>query len=171
MMWDGLEPVRPAEGGRGLGLNLAQIDAAMAEAVRKSGAWIACRAGCFECCIGPFPITQDDARRLRSGLSRLAGTDPGLAARLQHRARIHVEADEAPCPALDPETGTCDLYDDRPVTCRTFGPAVRSGGQVVGVCELCYVGATDEEIASCAVQVDLDDVQDGQETTVALALA
>ena len=146
------------------------IDAAMAEAVRKSGAWIACRAGCFECCIGPFEITQGDARRLREGLAALTATDPERAARLRQRASVHVVDDEALCPALDPESGTCDLYEARPITCRMFGPAVRSGGAVVGVCELCYVGASDEEIAACAVEVELEEPEDGQETTVAMAL-
>jgi len=85
------------------------IDAAMAEAVRRSGAWIACRPGCFECCIGPFPITQDDARRLRAGLAVLESADADRAVRLRERIRVHVEAEEALCPVLDPETGTCDL--------------------------------------------------------------
>src|SRR6185436_14989548 len=66
-------------------------------------------------------------------------------------------ADEEPCPALDPETVTCDLYTARPMTCRTFGPPVRCGEEAVGVCELCFHGASDEEIAACEVEVDPDD--------------
>jgi Fe-S-cluster containining protein len=58
---------------------------------------------------------------------------------------------------LDPETGTCDLYAARPVTCRVFGPPVRWGGDAVGVCELCFDGATDEEVAACEVQLDIAD--------------
>ena len=64
------------------------------------------------------------------------------------------ETDNLPCPALDPETGLCDLYEARPVTCRTFGPATRFDEQSLAACELCYVGATAEEIARCAVAVD-----------------
>ena len=41
------------------------------------------------------------------------------------------------------------------LTCRTFGPAIRSGG-AVGICELCFPGATEEEIAGCAVELDAD---------------
>src|SRR5690242_261004 len=37
------------------------VDAATAEAARRSGPWLACRPGCTQCCIGPFPITQLDA--------------------------------------------------------------------------------------------------------------
>ena len=33
------------------------VDAALAEAARKSGAWLVCRSGCTECCMGPFSIT------------------------------------------------------------------------------------------------------------------
>ena len=60
--------------------------------------------------------------------------------------------DDEPCPALDPEAGTCDLYASRPITCRTFGPPVRCGSESVGVCELCFDGASDEEIASLALR-------------------
>ena len=44
--------------------------------------------------------------------------------------------EDGPCPALDPEAGTCDLYAARPITCRAFGPPVRCGEEAVGVCEL-----------------------------------
>jgi hypothetical protein len=37
--------------------------------------------------------------------------------------------------------------------CRVFGPAVRDG-DAVSACELCYQGATEEEITACAVVVD-----------------
>jgi Fe-S-cluster containining protein len=159
------------------------VDQAMAEAVRKSGSWLACRIGCYECCLGPFPITQLDALRLRAGLAELQADDPERAARVLRRARTLDETDEdEPCPALDPETGACDLYAARPITCRMFGPAVREpGGQSLAVCELCFRGATDEEIAAGAVEIDptleSDLLQELErttgargDTTVALAL-
>jgi Fe-S-cluster containining protein len=130
------------------------VDAALAEAARKSGPWLVCRPGCTECCMGPFPITQLDARRLREGLAELERHDRQRAARIRERARQAVATDDEPCPALDPSTGTCDLYAARPITCRIFGPPVRSGSDAVGVCELCFQGASDEEIAACAVEVD-----------------
>jgi hypothetical protein len=100
------------------------VDAALAEAVRKSGDWLACRPGCCECCMGPFPITEDDAARLRHGLRELESRDPEGAARIRSRARRWSESDDEPCPVLDPDTGTCDLYAARPLTCRPPG-AVR----------------------------------------------
>jgi Fe-S-cluster containining protein len=146
------------------------VDAAMAEAVRKSGAWIACKPGCTPCCMGTFPITQLDAGRLQEGLRAL---DPDRATHVRDRAREAAalpedQADDWPCPALDPVTGLCELYEARPLTCRTFGPAVRWGSDAVGACELCYDGATDEEIAACAVEIHVPD--ELESTTVALAL-
>ena len=84
------------------------VDTALAEAARKSGAWLVCRPGCTECCMGPFPITQLDARRLREGL----------------------------------------------IACRIFGPLVRCGSGAVGVCELCFQGASNQEIAAWEVEID-----------------
>lgn len=129
------------------------IDNSLAEAARKSGAWLACRPGCCQCCLGPFEITQLDARRLRLGLAALAARDPDRAAALQARARHASFEDDSPCPALDPAMGTCDLYDARPMLCRVFGPVVRQGN-AIGACELCYEGATEDEIAACAVETD-----------------
>src|SRR5580693_7556107 len=63
------------------------VDAALAEAVRKSGAWLVCRPGCCECCIGPFGITEGDAARLRAGLMELESSDAARAARVRQRAR------------------------------------------------------------------------------------
>jgi len=157
------------------------VDAAVAEAARRSGPWLVCRPGCTQCCIGPFPITPLDARRLRLGLAELERRDPDGAGRVRERARaswsrvahafpgdtetgvlsepsadggrFDTFADDEPCPALDTQTGTCDLYAARPVTCRIFGPPVRCDG-ALGVCELCYEGASEAEIASCQVDID-----------------
>jgi Fe-S-cluster containining protein len=178
------------------------VDAAMTEAARRSGAWLTCKPGCYQCCIGPFPITQLDAIRLRAGLADLEARDPERAARIRQRAQASVErmrrecpadpqgnalnrddaAEDDPCPALDPATGTCDLYLARPIICRTFGPAVRFGMESLAVCELCYEGATDTEIAACEVAVDPENLEaellrdleragETGDTVVALALA
>jgi Fe-S-cluster containining protein len=163
------------------------VDAAVFEAARRSGEWLVCRLGCTECCIGPFPISQLDAARLRQGLAELEARDPERAARLRRRARESVAklspdfpgdpasgvldegeaaeerfetlGDDEPCPVLDPETGACELYSARPVTCRTFGPPLSCGSQAVGVCELCYKGATDEQIAACQVELDPENIE------------
>jgi Fe-S-cluster containining protein len=67
-------------------------------------------------------------------------------------------ANDEPCPVLDPATGTCELYASRPITCRAFGPPVRSENGL-GVCELCFHGATNEQIAVCEMEVDPNDLE------------
>jgi len=58
-------------------------------------------------------------------------------------------ANDAACPALNVQTGLCEVYEARPMTCRVFGPPVKSGDEgVLGVCELCFTGATEDEIAA-----------------------
>jgi Fe-S-cluster containining protein len=158
------------------------VDAALARATEKSGPWLVCRPGCTQCCIGPFAITQLDVRRLRRGMADLEAHDPARAERVRERARESVARisrdfpgdpatgilasdefpatiDEEPCPALDPKDGTCDLYAARPITCRTFGPPVRCGAESLGVCELCFQGASDTEIAACEVEIDPDGLE------------
>ena len=64
------------------------VDAAMAEAARLGGAWLVCRPGCAECCLGPFPITQLDARRLREGLADFLVDDIQTLADLTTEANV-----------------------------------------------------------------------------------
>jgi|ERR1700722_17281364 len=162
------------------------VDSAFADAARRSGEWLVCRPGCTQCCIGVFSINQLDAQRLRRGLADLAVHAPERAAAVRARARQSVAriaaefpgnpasgildegsaaaesfsdfATDEPCPALDPVTGNCELYESRPMTCRVFGPPVLSDDGL-GVCELCYHGASDEEIAACEIKPDPDDLE------------
>ena len=155
------------------------VDAALAEAAHKAGSWLVCRPGCSSCCLGPFSINLRDAERLRAGFVELTERDPERAARVRARAGALLERspDGSPdedehCPALDPSTGTCDLYSARPLTCRTFGPPVRCAEGGVAICELCFDGAGSEVIEACTVDLDLGALMDEPgETTVALALA
>jgi Fe-S-cluster containining protein len=162
------------------------VDSALADVTRRSGDWLVCRPGCTQCCIGVFAINQLDAARLQRGLDDLEKRAPERAARVRQRARESVarfapefpgnpvsgvldEGEEAerkfadfandePCPVLDPETGHCELYESRPMTCRVFGPPVRSEDGL-GVCELCYQGASDKQIAACEMKPDPDDLE------------
>jgi Fe-S-cluster containining protein len=154
------------------------VDAATADAARRSGPHLACRPGCHQCCIGAFAISALDAERLRHGLAELQQSDPVRAARVLDRAHAYIErtrlgfpgdpatgildesdeaqeafeefANDEPCPALDAATGTCDLYAHRPLTCRAFGFSVHTG-EGYGHCELCFTAATPEEIAAAAL--------------------
>jgi Fe-S-cluster containining protein len=104
--------------------------------------------------------------RARQSVARIAGDFPGdthtglLAEDQESEQRFLDFANDEPCPVLDPETGACDLYASRPLTCRVFGPPVRSGSEDgLGVCELCFQGASAEEIAACEMQVDPDNLE------------
>jgi Fe-S-cluster containining protein len=186
---------------------LVQImDAALADAASRAGPWLVCRLGCTQCCFGVFSINQLDALRLRAGMDALRSSDPTLASEIGQRARSWVAehgaafpgdaqtgmlgesesdierfeafANEAACPALDPETGRCDVYASRPMTCRVFGPPVRMGeGHELGHCELCFGGASQEEVQACEMEIPheletklVGELGAGGETVVAFAL-
>lgn len=136
------------------------VDAALANAARRAGEWLACRVGCTQCCYGAFQINALDALRLRAGMEALRGAEPDLAAEIERRARDWIAeygpgfpgdaetgllgdsvqerewfeefAIEAACPALDPATGRCDVYAWRPMTCRVFGPPIRMDAGMSG---------------------------------------
>lgn len=145
------------------------------------GSWLACRPGCTPCCHGVFRISMLDAKRLQTALEALERDDPGRAEALRERARHVVEQlgpsypgdratgllneEEEPwdrfadlaeadgaCPVLDPASGRCDLYAGRPMTCRIFGPPVRNE-EGIGMCELCYVGASEAEVLHGEMQM------------------
>jgi Fe-S-cluster containining protein len=185
------------------------VDASLAEAARRAGAFLACRIGCTQCCHGAFAINALDAARLRAGMAELRATNSAFATEIELRARTWLEergadfpgdrktgvlgrspedqarfedfANDASCPALDPATGRCDLYASRPMTCRVFGPPVRAAGddgaEGLGHCELCFVGATPQQVAACEMPVPhsleaelLQEIAADFETVVAFAL-
>jgi Fe-S-cluster containining protein len=108
---------------------------------------IACRAGCFGCCVGLFDISVAEAALVRAGVDRLDVADREDVIR---RARLIVEesaaafpgdartglldpgrsedADDAyfgivadrACPMLELPSGRCRIYAERPITCRTY---------------------------------------------------
>jgi len=165
---------------------LVQImDASLVRAAEKAADWLVCRPGCTQCCYGAFAINQLDAARLRAGMEALRAAEPISAEAIEKRAHAWIaefeaefpgdrengrlgESDEdrarfdefatdAACPALDPATGLCGVYEWRPMTCRVFGPPVRmegeQGAQGLGHCELCFNGATPEQVAASEMPV------------------
>jgi len=181
---------------------LVQImNAALAEAARKAGEWLACRPGCTQCCHGAFAINELDAERLgvalhaaepavaeavrgraRAWIAEFGSEFPGdsttgiLGTSEEEQARFEDFANDAACPALNPETGLCDVYEGRPMTCRVFGPPVRMD-EGLGCCELCFVGASEAEIAACEMPVPhaleerlVAQMEQPGETVVAFAL-
>jgi Fe-S-cluster containining protein len=172
------------------------VDAALADATRRAGPHLACRPGCTQCCYGAFAINQLDALRLRTAMAEIAVDQPAQAAAIAERANRYLAefgpsfpgnpqtgilgtsdedqeafedfANQAPCPALNLESGLCEMYDARPMTCRVFGPPVRmnsasdaeaqassepAGDEGLAVCELCFTEASPEEIAEAEMIV------------------
>jgi Fe-S-cluster containining protein len=176
------------------------VDAAFADSARRSGPHLVCRPGCTQCCHGAFAINALDAQRLGEGMAQLTITAPEKAAEIRNRADKYWKefapdfpgdpitgilgeseaeqeafedfANEAACPALNPENGLCELYEFRPMTCRIFGPPVRSQAEPhteddpkgdfskdaepeegLAICELCFTTATPEEIQAAEMQV------------------
>ena len=133
-----------------------------------------------------------DSARLRGGL---ALADSAVAARVRERVAVaqaklgpfypgdvstgvltgteeEVElfeewAHAEPCPALDPETQTCDLYDHRPILCRTFGPPIlndpedREAG--LAICELCFTEASEDDITAAEMDSSFRGLQEDAE--------
>jgi Fe-S-cluster containining protein len=138
------------------------------------------------------PSKADDLEdRARAWLAEFGPDFPGdpatgrLGTSEEEQARFEAFANDAPCPALDPATGRCGIYTWRPMTCRVFGPPVRMAGaentedntEALGHCELCFIGATPEQVAACEMPVPhefearlLDELGSHAETIVAFAL-
>lgn len=164
------------------------VDAATADAARRSGSWLKCGLGCNQCCTGVFAIGALDVHRLQHGLIHLQETDPPRAAAVLTRANAARQrlapsfpgdpntgildecaeeeddpfedfANDEVCPALDPATGGCDLYGARPMTCRVFGPPVRSEDGI-GLCELCFDGAGEEEVLAAVIDTSWSSLED-----------
>jgi Fe-S-cluster containining protein len=194
------------------------LDARFERVSAIAGAHLVCKKGCTACCHGAFAITEMDAARLRAAMDEMRVARPRLASEIERRAkswlaangvdfpgslttgilgtsdeeRVRFEgyANDAACPALDPVSGLCDVYDARPITCRVFGPPVRveSGEaeevKALGHCELCFTQATAEEVAECELVVPYElegelveemamnegRTNDGRETLVVFAL-
>jgi Fe-S-cluster containining protein len=172
------------------------VDAALADATRRAGPHLACRPGCTQCCYGAFAINPLDALRLRTAMAKMAIDQPAQAAAIAERTNRYLAefgpsfpgnpqtgilgtsdeeqeafedfANQAPCPALNPESGLCEMYDTRPMTCRVFGPPVRMNSdskaevqassepaedEGLAVCELCFTEASPNEIAEAEMIV------------------
>lgn len=187
-------------------VDAALADATRRAALPDGSSHLSCRPGCTPCCHGVFRISSLDAERLRVALKSLHATDAVRADAVLARARAlvrtltptfpgnadtgelspasdsswdtfadQVEAD-APCPVLDPETGRCDLYAGRPLTCRVFGPPVQNEDGI-GMCELCYVGASERDILQGEMhlhhhdlEAQLDEETGAGETIIAWAI-
>lgn len=146
---------------------------------------IACRAGCFGCCVGLFDISLPEAALVRAGVARLTVGDredvirrarriveesaaafPGDArtglldpGRSEDADDVYfgVVADRA-CPMLELPSGRCRIYEERPITCRTYGFAWSKDGAVFHPpCSLNLPGASGDRQLEASIDIDLLD--------------
>lgn len=81
-----------------------------------------CRKGCDDCCrqLAAAPrVTQQEWRLIAHAIGRLP---PDTAGTLRRRIRESAGAARpVVCPLLDCDSGTCLVYEARPVACRAYG--------------------------------------------------
>ncbi len=100
------------------------------------------------------------AGRARRAIAVLRDGFPGEAStgkldeNVSRLDRFFEHHSELACPVLDPESGRCELYADRPVACRTYGPPTGFGEQLAPPCDLCFQGAPPDEIERCRMRPD-----------------
>lgn len=128
-----------------LGELTAKIDGFFARVEARHGDDMQCRTGCSDCCRTALTITKIEADAIRR-LGR----------------RVAVNRDPAVCAALD-EHGRCQIYEARPIVCRSHGVPIRMREDSLPVIRSCHRNFTETE-------PDPDCVLD-QETLSALVLA
>lgn len=134
---------------------LLEVDSWFDGCTQKHAELVNCGRGCSSCCRGLFDITLLDALFLRSGFDLLSA-DVQNSIRLKAKAQLEPlaarwptftspwilnkipetewddmmpEDDETPCPLLS-DTGSCLVYNHRPMTCRLNGiPLIDVSGE------------------------------------------
>ena len=94
----------------------ARVDRHFGEAVDRSPAQFACRAGCDRCCHQRFSVFEVEAAPIREALAALELADPDLRQRIREHGQ---DGGSARCALL--VDGRCSVYDQRPLICRSHG--------------------------------------------------
>ena len=134
---------------------MREVDSWFASCLHQYPEKISCQQGCSACCRGLFDITLLDAVYLKYGFDKLPGDLKSFIlrkseARLNAVSRVYPnfvqpwllnsipetdwdlimpEDDEIPCVLLS-ESGQCQVYKYRPMTCRLNGiPMIDTSGE------------------------------------------
>ena len=126
------------------------------EAIRqRNQGCMECREGCADCCRCRLSITHVEEAYLRRGLARLP-----LSVRLELKTRATTETEM--CPALD-ANGCCQIYESRPLICRSHGVPLRYRHRVplihparIDVCEKNFTNLTGIATQSLPIEDVLD---------------
>lgn len=98
------------------------IDARVHSIRQGQPEWL-CGKGCDNCCkrLADIPqLTAGEWALLQEGLTALPPAQLDLIA-TRINALGHSPARPVTCPLLDPASGACPVYAQRPVACRTYG--------------------------------------------------
>ena len=149
----------------------AKIDAFFTRVETRHGDDMQCTSGCSDCCHVRLTITSAEARAIADHLAVLpAPTRAALAAYARGQ-----QADR--CAALD-GAGRCQIYEVRPVICRSHGAPIRTKVGALPVIQNCHHNFThtvpdadcvlDQETLS-ALTLLVDRAEGGDGTRVDLA--
>jgi len=108
----------------------AKIDGFFARVEARHGDDMQCQTGCSDCCHVRLSITAVEADAIRLHLA-------------SHPALV-VNEDPARCAALD-SRGRCQIYEARPVVCRSHGVPIRLRERSLPVVRNCFRNFTHSE--------------------------
>jgi Fe-S-cluster containining protein len=154
---------------------LTRADSFFESVTRAQGQNLQCGRGCSLCCYGLFEIGSGDVPMISEGLSRLHPSRrqkiirraAAIVANSAHPNLRECSADEKEaffdrtenvgCPNLS-DAGECQIYESRPLVCRTFGLPLRNGDEYIGdVCDLNFNEASQEERESASWDLQWED--------------
>lgn len=111
----------------------AKVDAFFARVTARHGAEMRCAAGCSACCHDRLTITSVEADVLRAHVAAMS--EPA-------RAALRASLDRTDrCAALD-DAGRCQVYDARPLVCRSHGVPIRTARGHLPVITACHLNFT-----------------------------
>jgi hypothetical protein len=104
---------------------VAKVEAFTSAALERRRADMACRSGCDACCHTWLTVSAVEAAAARAGVERLSAEQRARLAERGRRELAREQAGEAPRCAMLSDDGRCDIYEARPLVCRTQGHALR----------------------------------------------
>jgi Fe-S-cluster containining protein len=115
-----------------------RVDVHFDQAMERSPGAMQCRAGCDMCCHARLSVFAVEAASIADALATISKTQPDLRARIRRQADDPERQDV--CPLL--VDGSCSVYDDRPLICRSHGLPIAvaedDGSTTVDWCPLNY---------------------------------
>ena len=154
---------------------LDRADAFFATVVESQPQSLQCGRGCSLCCYGLFEIGSGDVPVIAEGLAKL---HPARRKKIIRKAQEIIASSNHPnlrecdpvdkeaffertasvaCPNLS-DSGECQIYESRPLVCRTFGLPLRNGEEYIGdICELNFTEASEDQKQAAAWDLQGED--------------